>query len=220
MSFDKIMKRYIDDLIGRYPVLSANRSSIVKAAMLLIESVKSEGKILICGNGGSSADADHIVGELMKGFVHPRPLSPEKKEALERFGGAEGLRIGELLQQGIPAISLSTSTALNTAFMNDVDPSLVFAQQVMGLGFKGDVLWAISTSGNSSNIVSAAIAAKSIGLRTFAMTGEKDSRLSGICDVCIQVKESETYIIQELHLPVYHTLCLIIEDYFFVDNNQ
>lgn len=211
----KTMDHFIDDLIIRYPILSESKKRIEDGAKLLIESIENEGKFLICGNGGSSADADHIVGELMKGFVHLRPLSQKQKDSLERTGGDMGRHIGTLLQQGIPAISLSAHTALNTAFINDVDPSLIFAQQVMGLGKTGDILWGISTSGNSKNIVSAVITAKSIGLKTFAMTGEKESSLSELCDVCIKVKGSETYKIQELHLPVYHTLCMILEDYFF-----
>ncbi len=212
----KTMDHFIDDLIIRYPMLSESKKEIREGAELLIKSVENGGKFLICGNGGSSADADHIVGELMKGFVHLRPLSQKQKDALERTDGETGRHIGNLLQQGIPAISLSAHSALNTAFINDVDPSLIFAQQVMGLGKSEDVLWGISTSGNSKNVVSAAITAKAMGLKTLALTGEKESQLSKLCDVCIQVKGTETYIIQELHLPVYHTLCMIIEDYFFV----
>ena len=207
---------FIDDLIIRYPILSMSKKEIKDGAELLIESIENGGKFLICGNGGSSADADHIVGELMKGFLHLRPLSQKQKDSLKSTGGETGRHIGNLLQQGIPAISLSAHTALNTAFINDVDPSLIFAQQVMGLGKTGDILWGISTSGNAKNVVAAAITAKAIGLKTFAMTGEKESRLSEICDICIRVKGTETYKIQELHLPVYHTLCMIIEDYFFV----
>ena len=207
---------FIDDLIIRYPALSGCRKDIKESAELLIESTENGGKFLICGNGGSSADADHIVGELMKGFIHLRPLSQKQKDSLKSSGGKTGMHIGDLLQQGIPAISLSAHSALNTAFINDVDPSLIFAQQVMGLGKTGDVLWGLSTSGNSKNVVAAAITATSLGLKTFAMTGKKDSRLSELCDVSIKVKETETYKIQELHLPVYHTLCMIIEDYFFV----
>ena len=206
---------FIDNLVIRYPVLAESKEDIKKAADLLIKSIEIGGKFLICGNGGSSADADHIVGELMKGFVKLRPLSQKQKDSLESIGGETGRQMGTLLQQGIPALSLSAHSALNTAFINDVDPSLIFAQQVIGLGKTGDLLWGLSTSGNSKNIVSAAITAKAMELKTFAMTGERDSRLSELCDVCIQVKETETYKIQELHLPVYHTLCMIIEDYFF-----
>ncbi|OQY35382.1 MAG: phosphoheptose isomerase [Spirochaetaceae bacterium 4572_59] len=207
----------IEDLVARYPKLVSAREQIEEAAKLLIESVESGGKILICGNGGSSADADHIVGELMKGFILPRPLSQNQKEALSAAGGETGRQMGDRLQQGIPALSLSAPTALNTAFLNDVDPSLLFAQQVMGMGNKGDILWGISTSGNSSNIVAASIAAKARGLKTLAMTGEKKSSLSQMCDVCIRVNVHETYKVQELHLPVYHTLCLVLENHFFKD---
>ncbi|MDA3810905.1 MAG: SIS domain-containing protein [Spirochaetaceae bacterium] len=209
------MKVFIDDLIDRYPLLKKSRTDIIKAAELLISSVGMGRKILICGNGGSSADADHIVGELMKGFIHNRPLSQEQKSALEKVDGEIGGQLGSLLQQAIPAISLSAHSALNTAFLNDVESSFIFAQQVLGLGRENDVLWGISTSGNSKNIIAAVVAAKAIGLKTLALTGEKESRLSELCDVCIRVKETETFKVQELHLPVYHTLCLILEGHFF-----
>lgn len=215
MSFMETSELELSGLIKRYPILTKNLNDIRLAAETLISISTSGGKTLICGNGGSSADADHIVGELMKGFVHSRPLPQEKRKALESVGGEEGVRMGELLQQGIPAISLSAHSALNTAFINDVDPSLIFAQQVIGLGSNKDLLWGLSTSGNSKNIVSAVIAAKSLGMKTLAMTGTKESRLSELCDICIRVDESETYKIQELHLPVYHTLCLIIENELF-----
>ena len=215
MTKDEKTESFINDLILRYPLLVDSRENIKKSAELLINTVRDQGKLLICGNGGSSADADHIVGELMKGFIRPRPLSDKQKKSLVDLAGDTGRHIGNHLQQGIPAISLSAHTALNTAFMNDVDPSLVFAQQVMGIGNSGDVLWGISTSGNSKNIVSAVITAKSKGLKTIAMTGQNNSLLSELCDVSIQVKGTETYKIQELHLPVYHTLCIILENYFF-----
>ena len=207
--------RFIDDLVNRYSSLSGSREQIEKSAVLLIETVENGGKILICGNGGSSADAEHIVGELMKGFIRNRPLSTRQKASLIEAGGETGKQMGELLQQAIPAVSLSTHASLNTAILNDMDPSLIFAQQVLGLGKQGDLLWGLSTSGNSKNVVSAAIAAKAMGLNTLAMTGEKESRLSEICTACIRVNEQETYKVQELHLPVYHALCMILEDYLF-----
>ena len=207
---------FITDLITRYPALSGSRKQIENAAELLIKTAENGNKFLICGNGGSSADSDHIVGELMKGFIYKRPLSQKQKDSLKNTDSEIGMHIGNLLQQAIPAISLSAHSALNTAFLNDVDPNLIFAQQVMGLGRPNDVLWGLSTSGNSKNIVAAAVTAKAFGLKTFAMTGEKESRLSEICDICIRVRETETYKIQELHLPVYHTLCLILENHLFV----
>lgn len=215
MSKQNKVEFFINDLIDRHHSLEKSRTSIEQAAELLIKTAEKEGKLLICGNGGSSADADHIVGELMKGFILPRPLTDEQKRVLEIAGGELGIHMGERLQRGIPAISLSSQTALNTAFINDVDPSLIFAQQVIGLGKPGDLLWGLSTSGNSKNVAAAAIAAKASGLGTLAMTGKSGGRLSEICDVCIKVEGIETYKIQELHLPVYHTLCLIIEDFFF-----
>jgi len=205
----------IEDLIKRYPVLGSSRSSIFSAAGILIETIRSEGKILTCGNGGSSADADHIVGELMKGFIKRRPLPASRKKALIKTAGSYGEKIAETLQQGIPAVSLSSQTALNTAFINDVDPEMFFAQQVAALGNPGDLLWCLSTSGNSANVAAAAVTGKAFGLKTLALTGRNPSRLSEICDICINVDETETYKIQELHLPVYHTLCMIIEENFF-----
>lgn len=210
-----IQEEHIDDLILRYPALDRNRGELKEAARVLIETIDAGGKLLICGNGGSAADADHIVGELMKGFVRPRPLRQELKEALIRAGGDEGRRMALLLQRGLPAVSLCAHTALNTAFSNDVDPALAFAQQAFSLGTSIDLLWGLSTSGNSSNIVFAAIAARAVGMKTLALTGEKESRLSEIADICIRVQGAETYRVQELHLPVYHALCRILEDHCF-----
>ncbi len=215
MDTEKRIELFINDLIYRYPLLDSSRDQIKAGADLLIEAAEGGGKFLICGNGGSSADADHIVGELMKGFIHKRPLPEKQKTALAEAGGETGKHMADLLQEAIPAVSLSSHTALNTAFLNDVDPSLIFAQQVSGLGRHGDLLWGLSTSGNAKNVVAAAIAAKAKGLYTFAMTGEKENKLSEICDVCIRVNGKETYKIQELHLPVYHTLCMILEDHLF-----
>ncbi len=215
METGTIIKPLITELVERYPILNTVMQDIEAAANLLIRSIEKGGKILVCGNGGSSADADHIVGELMKGFIHSRPLNQTQIDALVTVGGDRGSWIGKHLQQAIPAISLSSPTALITAVLNDTDPNLIFAQQVMGLGKEADVLWGLSTSGNAKNVAAAAVTAKSFGLVTLAMTGKMDSQLSEICDVCIRVDESATYKIQELHLPVYHTLCLIIEKWFF-----
>ncbi len=215
MNRKNTIEYFINNLTDRYPVLSNCSKEIAESAELLIETAEGMGKILICGNGGSSADADHIVGELMKGFLKKRPLSETQKSALAAAGGERGIDMGNLLQQGIAAVSLSSPNALNTAFMNDVDPSLIFAQQVMALGRQNDLLWGISTSGNSKNITAAVIAAKSMGLRTISMTGKKESTLSELSDVCIRVEENETYKVQELHLPVYHTLCMVLESYLF-----
>ena len=215
MDLDEIVTRRLDELITRYPKISANRQDLGIIVSVIADQLDAGGKILTCGNGGSAADADHIVGELMKGFLRKRPLSDEQKNALAFVDPEVGRFMGEELQQGIPAISLCGATALNTAFSNDVDPSFVYAQQLMGLGVKGDLLWCLSTSGNSRNVVAAAIAAKSRGIVSIAMTGKTESRLSDLCDYCIRVQESETYKVQELHLPIYHSICLILEEYFF-----
>ena len=216
MNIIKTPDYFINILIGRYPILTKNRNELTEGANLLIKTIESGNKLLICGNGGSSADSDHIVGELMKGFLKKRPLSEDQKDSLKKAGGKIGIKMGKYLQQAIPAVSLSSATALNTAFLNDVDSSLIYAQQILGLGEKKDLLWGISTSGNSENVVAAAIAAKAFGLKTLAMTGEKESSLSELCDICIKVGETETYKVQELHLPVYHTLCMILENHFFL----
>lgn len=174
-----------------------------------------EGKLLVAGNGGSAADAEHIVGELMKGFVNPRKLETDYSDALITVNKELGRVLSENLQGALPAIALDGHLALTTAYMNDCEPLLCFAQQVNGFGRKSDVFLGISTSGNSKNILYAATVAKAKGMKVIGLTGEKDSKLSEMSDVCIQVPETETYKIQELHLPVYHCLCLMLEDKFF-----
>ena len=169
----------------------------------------------MAGNGGSAADAEHIVGELMKGFVNPRKLEAEYSDALITVNKELGRVLSENLQGALPAIALDGHLALTTAYLNDCEPLLCFAQQVNGYGRKSDVFLGISTSGNSRNILYAATVAKAKGMKVIGLTGEKDSKLSEISDTCIRVPETETYKIQELHLPVYHCLCLMLEDTFF-----
>ncbi|HKM06132.1 MAG TPA: SIS domain-containing protein [Sphaerochaeta sp.] len=202
----------LDHLIARYPVLAPNREQIQHSYTLLLETVRRGNKILICGNGGSASDADHIVGELMKSFVKKRPISKSLKIALESVGAEKGIYLAENIQDAIPAINLTQHTALSSAFANDVDPHLGYAQQVMGYGVPGDLLWGLSTSGNAENVLNACIMAKAKGLHTMAMTGNTGGKLKGFCDVCICVPETETYIIQELHLPIYHFLCIMLEE--------
>ena len=204
-----------DGLIERYPVLHTCKSEIDCAKQMLIDCYESGGKLLLCGNGGSAADCDHIVGELMKGFMSKRPLSSTQREKMSER--CEDLRDETLskLQNALPAISLTSFNSLNTAFSNDVDADLVFAQSVFGLGKTNDVLIAISTSGNSKNVLEAARVARSIGLKVIALTGRDGGALARIADVTIRVPEDETYRIQELHLPVYHYLCAEIEKHFF-----
>ena len=207
--------QYIDLLILRYPQLIVAKDCIVEAYQILEESYTNDGKLLVAGNGGSAADAGHIVGELMKGFVNPRKLEAEYSDALITVNKELGRVLSENLQGALPAIALDGHLALTTAYLNDCEPLLCFAQQVNGYGRKSDVFLGISTSGNSRNILYAATVAKAKGMKVIGLTGEKDSKLSEISDTCIQVPETETYKIQELHLPVYHCLCLMLEDTFF-----
>ena len=204
----------------RYPVLECCRLSIEDAAEALIRCFETGGKLLICGNGGSSADSDHIVGELMKGFLLRRPVGEELTEKLKKIGvdEYEATVMTGKLQGALPAVSLTSQTALLSAFANDVDPEMVYAQMVYGYGRPGDLLLCLSTSGNSRNVVNAAKIAKALDLTTIAMTGKDESALSRLCDITIRVPETETYKVQELHLPVYHYLCARAEGHFFVIN--
>ena len=207
-------KNMINELIKRYPCLEGCRNEIENAVDRLTVCYEKGGKLLLCGNGGSAADCEHISGELMKSFRRKRLLSAEQKRKM-----AENLpeiaEIAEKLEGGLPAISLPSLTSFNTAFSNDADPRLVYAQALVALANEGDVLMAISTSGNSENIVCAAKTAKALGLTVIALTGKSGGRLKEISDVAICVPEEETYKIQELHQPVYHCICGEIEEKFF-----
>ena len=207
--------KHIDVLIDRYPELEDQRENIVAAYKILEESYSTGGKLLVAGNGGSAADSEHIVGELMKGFENPRKLSQEYKDRLISVDEEMGATLGESLQGALPAIALDGHSALSTAYMNDCEPLLCFAQQVNGFGNKNDVFLGISTSGNSKNILYAATVAKAKGLKVIALTGAKDSKLSALADVTIRSSQTRTYMIQEHHLPIYHCLCLMLEDRFF-----
>jgi len=202
----------------RYPVLESCRPAIDDATAALVRCFETGGKLLVCGNGGSCADSDHIVGELMKGFLSRRPVDEKLTEELKKIGimTSEAVDMTKKLQGALPAISLSSQTALLSAFANDVDPEMVYAQMVLGYGRPGDLLLCLSTSGNSRNVIAAAKIAKAIDLTTVAMTGEAESALSRLCDITIRVPETETYKVQELHLPVYHNLCMRVEEHFFV----
>lgn len=206
---------HIKELIKRYPQLSAIENEISKASECLINCFKGGGKLLVCGNGGSSSDSDHIVGELLKGFEQKRPVTEIMKNELIEFGRERGAYLSEKLQQGLPAISLSAHTALITAVANDTDPDLIFAQQVAGYGNKGDVLIGISTSGNSQNVIDAIITAKAKGMAVIGFTGENGGKMRSFCDILINVPGTRTAFIQELHLPVFHAICLTVEDAFF-----
>ena len=195
------------------------QKEIEKAYLIFAESYAKGNKLLVAGNGGSAADSEHIVGELMKGFENPRNLSSEYKERLMSVNDELGKVLGENLQMALPTIALDGHVALTTAYMNDCEPLLCFAQQVNGYGKEGDVFLGISTSGNSKNILYAAVVAKAKGMKVVALTGAKDSKLSQIADVTIKAPETRTYRIQEYHLPIYHCLCLMLEERFFGDNN-
>lgn len=205
----------LNELLERYPALKCIENDISSAADMLIEGFRGGNKLLLCGNGGSCADCEHIVGELMKGFLSLRPLTDiQKKQMKENCPDINDVYLSKL-QRAVPAISLPSFTALNTAFCNDVDPELVFAQSLMGLGNQNDMLICISTSGNSANVVAAAKTAKALGLKTIGLTGKSGGKLKEICDVCLCVPETETFKVQELHLPVYHYLCAKVEKEIF-----
>lgn len=208
------MKVTIEELIERYPNLEAEKENIVKAYEIMAECYEYKGKLLVAGNGGSAADAEHIVGELMKGFVEPRKLSKEFVDKLVEADAEMGKELGDKLQEALPAIALVGHVALSTAYLNDVDPTLGFAQQLNGYGNEGDVFLAISTSGNSKNILYACTVAKAKGMKIVGLTGGTGGKLKEIADVTIVAPEKETYKIQEYHLPVYHWLCLALEDKF------
>jgi D-sedoheptulose 7-phosphate isomerase len=207
---------YLDQLIERYPALLACREEIVKAFGIMKASFEAGGQLLAAGNGGSSADSAHIVGELMKGFVKKRPPSPDFVQKLKEAGGLEYSEyLAKNIQQGLPAVDLSSHGALITACINDIGGDIIYAQQVCGYGRKGDVFLGISTSGNAKNILYAMIAARARGMKAIALSGGSGGAIKAYADAAIIVPEKETYKVQELHLPVYHTLCLMIEEHFF-----
>ncbi len=215
MDKKKCSSKYIDELIERYPSLLICKQDIQNAFLTLKKCYENGGKLLIAGNGGSAADSEHIVGELMKSFKIPRKLDEAFKNNLIKEDDELGKVLSENLQGTLPAIALDGHFALSTAYMNDCEPLLCFAQQVNGFGNKNDVFLAISTSGNSKNIIYASVTAKAKGMKVIGLTGEKNSKLSMISDICIKVPETETFKVQELHLPVYHCICLMLEEYFF-----
>lgn len=204
-----------EEIFERYPALAACRADMEKALALLIDCAKADGKILVCGNGGSAADSEHIVGELMKGFLKKRPLPCSAVADWEKAFGAEGADTAKGLQGGIQAISLPSQVALLSAVCNDNDPATLYAQLSWNYAREKDVLIGISTSGNAKNVLGAARAAKVRGATVIGMTGMRESKLSSVADVTIRVPDTETYRIQEYHLPVYHWLCALVEEAMF-----
>lgn len=209
------LQKHIELLVERYPSLAPIKDDIVAAYLLLAESYQNGGKLLIAGNGGSAADAEHMVGELMKSFKLRRKVENDFAQKLVAEDQELGKVLAENLQGALPAIALDGHLSLSTAYMNDCEPLLCFAQQVNGFGRPGDVFVGISTSGNSKNVLYAAVAARAKGMKVLGLTGANNSKLKELSDVCIQVPQTETYMVQELHLPIYHCLCLMLEDKFF-----
>lgn len=212
---EKRLEKHIDLLIDRYPILEACKEDIISGYELLEECYTNGGKLLIAGNGGSAADAEHIAGELMKRFKTPRPIPNELKERLIKIDPVRGENLSKNLERPLMAIPLVAHEALTTAYINDVDGLGVFAQQLYGFGKKNDVFLGISTSGNSQNVMSATVVARALGIKVLDLTGELGGELNMVSNVCVKVPETETYRIQELHLPVYHCWCLMLEDHFF-----
>jgi len=207
--------KFLDELVERYPELAAVKGAIGEAYEVLEHCYATGGKLLVAGNGGSCADAEHIVGELMKGFIKRREVPDEFRERLEDIDQTEGGELAKKLQGALPAIALNGHPGLSTAFLNDVDGDLIYAQQTYGFGEAGDVLLGISTSGNARNIMYAVTVARAKGMKVIGLTGKDGGRLEMAADVPIIVPENETFKIQEYHLPIYHTLCLMLEERFF-----
>ena len=215
MALESRLMKHIDLLIERYPSLEPIKQELIDAYLIMEECYSKGGKLLVAGNGGSAADSEHIVGELMKGFKMPRKVTSEFADNLKAVDEELGTVLAENLQGALPAIALDGHPALTTAYMNDCEPLLCFAQQVNGFGKPEDVFLGISTSGNSKNILYAATVAKAKGMKVIGLTGAKDSKLMKHADVCVKATNTETYMIQELHLPIYHCWCLMLEDKFF-----
>lgn len=202
-----------EELVKRYPKLESERENVEKSIAAIVQCFQRGGKLLACGNGGSAADADHMAGELLKGFEKKRPLSEALRREIDfQYGGSV---FSDSLQMGLPVINLTTHTALQTAFANDCDYTSVFAQLVLAYGREGDVLMGISTSGNSENVLRAVAVAKARGIMTIGLTGNTGGKLRQMADISICVPENCTYRVQELHLPIYHAICLAVEDAFY-----
>ena len=215
MMMEKRIEAYLDLLVERYPALECVKTEIATAYSIIADCYRNGGKLLIAGNGGSAADAEHIVGELRKGFVLDRKIKQTFSERLISIDSELGNVLAQNLQGALPAIALDGHMSLSTAYMNDCEPLLCFAQQVNGYGRAGDVFLGISTSGNSKNVMYAATVARAIEMKIIGLTGEKESKLSAFADVCIKAPQRETYMVQELHLPIYHCLCLMLEENFY-----
>ncbi len=214
------MEKILDDLIRRYPVLSGEKAAIWQAYKLMEECYLCKGKLFVAGNGGSASDSEHLCGELMKSFQLQRRIPQELRLKLIEIDRDTGKELAESLEGALPAIPLVSQVALNTAYINDVGSDGIFAQQLYGLGCEGDVFVGISTSGNSKNIIQAAVLAKALGIKVIALTGQTRGKIVDYSDVCVKIPEVETYKIQELHLPIYHCWCMMLEERFFGSSNS
>ena len=215
MTLEPRLYKHIQLLLSRYPALTAIEDSLITAYLTMQESYQHGGKLLVAGNGGSAADSEHIVGELMKRFKLPRPVSPELAAKLASIDSERGAALAQSLEVALPAISLPAHEASITAFINDVGSADVYAQQLLGYARSGDVFLAISTSGNSENMLRAIILAKAMDVKVIGLTGKTGGKMAPLCDVAVCAPETETYMIQEYHLPIYHCWCLMLEDFFF-----
>jgi phosphoheptose isomerase len=202
-------------LVERRPDLRDCVGALEEAIDLVTRSIRSGGKLLVCGNGGSASDSEHLVADLMKGFVDARPLPVADRERLAAISGESAAELVKILQGAVPAIALGSNGALTTAVANDLSFDAVFAQQVYGLGRPGDVLLAISTTGNSRSVVFAAYVARLREMSVIVLTGRDGGELAQVADVAIRVPADRVYEVQELHLPVYHTLALALEQELF-----
>lgn len=209
------MNEFLKKLIDRHPELEQNAGAIERAFTMICNSLEKNGTLFLCGNGGSAADAEHMAGELLKGFMKKRPLPAAVKKRYEEQFGPDGLEIASKLQGGIKAVALTSHPAFATAFLNDVDGSLIYAQQLNALGSAGDILLGISCSGNAENVRKAMIVARMKGIGTILLTGSGSGSCVKTADCIISTPCRETFMIQEYHLPVYHTLCMMLEDYFY-----
>ena len=204
-------------LTGKYPCLKGCEEDIKRTVAVVIDCYKNGGKVLVCGNGGSSADSAHMVGELLKGFMSKRPLDDDMKAKITAVNSEYGALMADKLQGSLPAVDLTAMQSIISATANDTDPALVYAQQIMGLGKPGDVLVGISTSGNAANVLCAGIAAKALGMTAIAMTGQTGGKMKAVFDITVAVPAASTPDVQELHLPVYHAICLSVEEQLFTE---
>lgn len=215
MTLEPHLYKHIELLLSRYPALADIEDSLIAAYLLMQEGYQQGGKLLTAGNGGSAADSEHIVGELMKRFKLPRPIAPELAAKMTAIDPERGAALAQSLEIALPAISLTAHESSITAFINDVGSADVYAQQLLGYARPGDVFLAISTSGNSENMLRAIILAKAMGVKVIGLTGKTGGKMAPLCDVAVRAPETETYMIQEYHLPIYHCWCLMLEDFFF-----